>query len=523
MLKFPLIPPALSHFPFQLSTFLISAFPPMSLPEKRLKPLGVAVCYIPFVLSMALGTETRAAWWISWLGSLLIFAMVWSGRVFSLQNDRLRSDQVLRPWILIHLVYAGYSFTTSVFYWLDLQGWFFLSPGDHAPAPEADLALAARAQVLYGLAHAALVTGLGLARGPAADIPWRWELRRSWTEILIKGSALAYLASLSLGILPGFEQFAVKTRSLAIVAAGMSLGLALREKEARWMPLAVGINGVMLMVSLLSGWKEATLVLVLLNALSFYPVAPVRTSVLTLVVFVSAFVVLPSVSNTIRRETWVGDNSKKAALDLAWLELSEKSSQELSRETWDFLTHRLSEQSLFVSYLDATPGRLEYHGWGIASQAVTNLMPRRLWPDKPSFEQLVMARVYENGAVSELSSVSAKPQFIVDGYLSAGAAGVLLSGLVLGWLVSTCSRWCEEHFGGYLIGGVVFNGLFSIFWRANCWEFLLNPVLWSLFLAWALHHLVRMGGWITARRHAARPPEEDAPGSSVRPAGRVFR
>jgi hypothetical protein len=495
----------------------------MSPPEKRLKLLGVAVCYLPFVLSMALGTESREAWWISWVGSWFIFAMVWSGRVFTLEDDRLRSDQALRPWFIMHLVYAGYSFTTSVFYWLDLQGWYFLNPGHHAPAPEEQLALASRAQVLYGLAHAALVTGFGLARGPAADLPWRWASRRSLPEILIKGSAVAYLGALGFGSFPGLDQFAVKARSLAIVAAGMSLGLAFREKEARWVPLAVGINGVMFMVSLMSGWKEASLVLVLLNALAFYPFAPVRVSVITAMVFVAAFVILPSVSNTIRRETWYSANSKKEALNLAWLELSEKSSQELVEETWGFLTHRLSEQALFASYLDATPGRVEYHGWGIAGQALAGLVPRQLWPDKPILEQLVMKRVYENGAVSEHSSVSAKPQFIVDGYLSAGAVGVLLSGLVLGWLSRTCSRWCEEHFGGYLIGGVVFNGLFAIFWRANCWEFLLNPVLWSLFLAWVLHHLARMGGWITPQGTAARTPEAAVPGPSTRAVGRAFR
>lgn len=488
----------------------------MSRPEKHLKPLGVAVCYLPFLLSMVLGTDTREAWWISWLGSWLIFAMVWSGRVFALEDDRRISDQALRPWFLIHLVYAGYSFVTSIFYWLDLQGWFFLIPGDHVPAPEKVMALAARAQVLYCLAHAAMVTGFGLARGPAADLPWRWASRRSLPEILIKGSALAYLVSLGLGVLPGLEQFSGKARVLAIVAAGMSIGLAYQEKGARWLPVAVGINGVMLVVSLMSGWKEATLVLVLLNAMAFYPVAPMRTSVMTFMVFVAAFVVLPSVANTIRRETWTGENSRQEALVLAWRELRAKSSEELAGETWVFLTNRLSEQSLFSSYLDATPGRLRYHGWGIASQAVIGLVPRRLWPDKPILEQLVMSRVYENGAVSEHSSVSAKPQFIVDGYLSAGAAGVLLSGLVLGWLARTCSRWCEEHFGGYLIGGVVFNGLFYIFWRANCWEFFLNPVLWSLFLAWVLHHLARMGGWITPRGTAARPPKQLAPGPSAR-------
>jgi hypothetical protein len=233
--------------------------------------------------------------------------------------------------------------------------------------------------------------------------------------------------------------------------------------------------------------------------------------------------VLPSISNTIRRETWTGDNSKKEALALAWSELRGKGSEDLAGETWFFLTQRLSEQSLFSSYLEATPGRVEYHGWGIAGQAMMSLVPRWLWPEKPNLEQLVMARVYENGAVSELSSVSAKPQFIVDGYLSAGAAGVLLSGLVLGWLARTCSRWCEENLGGYLIGGVVFNGLFSIFWRANCWEFLLNPVLWSLLLAWVLHHLAQMGGFITPRGTASRSPEGDAPGPSARAAARALR
>ena len=108
-----------------------------------------------------------------------------------------------------------------------------------------------------------------------------------------------------------------------------------------------------------------------------------------------------------------------------------------------------------------------------------------------------MERVYANGIASEESDVSAKPQFVVDGYLSLGAPGVWLACLAYGLTAAWASRLSERWFGGYAIGSaLVYTSLFQILWRGNCFEFVAGSVVWSFVLLWALFHVGRMTGWI---------------------------
>jgi hypothetical protein len=475
-------------------------------PVQRIRFLGLAGCYLPFGLCLAVGIDTVQAWWLSWFGSWFIFYMVFSGRCFDLASGGKLSGQILRPWFLMHTVYAGYGFITSIFYWMDLHGWYYFNPKDHSPADTGELSLAAQAQVYYGLAHAALVTGLALARPSCPDRVSSFTLKRSVPEVVIKGSFLVATLSFLLTFLPGVEQFATKLASLGIVAGALSAGLCIREKSARWLPMALILNVTLFLYSLVGGWKEATFVLIILNAIAFFPLAPTLTTMLTTLVFIAGFVVLPSISNSIRTHTWRADVKKSDASALAINELLAKTRSELGLETWGFLTGRLSEQSLFVKYLQFTPNHAPFQRFTIVKQSFFNLIPRIAWPQKPITERLVMARVYENGVVGESSNVSAKPQFVVDGYLTRGALGVWLSGIVYGFLAQMFSRQCEEWLGGYLFGGIFFNGLFAIMWRGNCWEFYLNTVLWSFFLVCVLRIFGRAVGWLKPASSAVPKP-----------------
>jgi hypothetical protein len=467
---------------------------------KKTSLLGLCACYFPFGLSLAVGTNTPEAWWISWIGSWFIFYMVLTGRVFEVVSGGKLSDQVLKPWFLVHLIYAGYGFMTSIFYFMDLNGWYYLSPNSGSLTDIGEISRASQAQVYYSLAHAALVTGFTICRRPRASKISELNTHFSLPAVLIMASSLAFLCSLVIRLVPGIDQIAVKLSSISVMAGASSIGAAILTRSLKWLPLAVLLNGVMLVFSIASAMKEETIVLILINALAFYPMRPRLTGTLTILVLAVGFVILPSISNTLRRETWVGSNSTKEAIPLAFRELAEKDRLTIAEETWTFLVYRLSEQSMFTEFLKSTPHITPYYDLTIAKQSLINLVPRIFWPQKPDTERLVMGRVYNNGVISETSGASAKPAFVVDGYLSKGALGVWLSGIVFGALAQLCSRQCEGWFGGYTLGGVLFNGLFSIMWRGNCWEFFLNSVLWSFFVAWVLQWLGHALGWLKLGR-----------------------
>ena len=180
--------------------------------------------------------------------------------------------------------------------------------------------------------------------------------------------------------------------------------------------------------------------------------------------------------------------------DLSLTEIRDKALDEAingKESNWDFLTGRLSEISMFTTYIESTPKLIPFYGTKLVEQSLIVLVPRIAWKDKPITEALVMQRVLDAGVVSNAAKVSAKPMYIVDGYLSGGAFGVMLSLFIYGFALQALCGLAESWFGGYFLGtAIVFNGLFPIFWRGLSFEFILNSVLYSLLTMFVIQRLL---------------------------------
>jgi hypothetical protein len=104
-------------------------------------------------------------------------------------------------------------------------------------------------------------------------------------------------------------------------------------------------------------------------------------------------------------------------------------------------------------------------------------------------------------------TVSAKPKYIVDAYLSGGPLGVFLGLLLYGGMASWASRLAERWFGGYLLGsGLVYTALFKVFWLSNAFEFFFNIVFWSFMVMGALFVGGRMTGFLVHTPQKERVP-----------------
>ena len=437
------------------------------------------------------------------MSSCVLLVASLSGGFFRIPNDLPWSEQTLRPWFLINLIFTSYTFLTSIFYWLDLNGWRF-DLERSAIVTKQSLLLAASAQYFYLVAHVGFLLGLSLV------INWVPKLKTAFAfgnsaNFYIKTAAIGFVAMFAFRYIPGLSQFEVRAKGIFTVAAAISLGVAYQNKSQA-LGLASFVNFLLVMLALASGWKEEVLVLVILNSVTFYPVHPRWTATITGLVFVLGFVVLPPISNQIREETWSKDGDQFASTWNAVAKVAQKPAYQLIEESWVFLAGRLSEQGLFVRYLKSVPEQRPFYGDQIIRQAITTPVPRLIWPSKENTERLVHRRVVENGVVSETSKVSAKPQYVVDGYLSFGGIGVFVSALIYGIVTQLCSALCESRLGGYLFGGVMFNGLFALLWRGNCWEFTFNNLVWSIITAFLIGHIGRSLGWFVpvANRLAAQ-------------------
>jgi hypothetical protein len=144
--------------------------------------------------------------------------------------------------------------------------------------------------------------------------------------------------------------------------------------------------------------------------------------------------------------------------------LALNSNGDIEDTNWDFLVFRLSEIDMFTEFVQSTPDKIDFYGFTLLKQSMIAIVPRIFWPSKPSTEELIMQRVYDAGVISRNSTVSAKPAFVVDAYLSDGATGVFISLLIYGMVcqfiaqkADTC--WglhlsflaCSRYFGGGLV------------------------------------------------------------------------
>ena len=448
-----------------------------------LKPEGAFACLLPWFAASLFEGNPEVSWWIAWAGSWFIIALVFLGRVFELPRDRPMLDQVMRPWFLMHLVFAGYNFLSAIFFWFDVNGITF-GLGDPIMDSSSSPEVAAQVQRLYVLAHAGLAIGMGAIR----QLPKRQRVqpnRSSFTPVLLVVAMASVVLAFLLKFVAGLGQVEVKMQGIFAVAAAVSLGVAYHERS-RWFSVTVAVNVVLFVLALASGWKSGPIVMVILIAAAFYPKSPKRTLILAGLAFAGATITLPTLSNSIRANAWRGEMTRMEALDFAVSDLEGKTRQEIAQDTWSFLAGRLSEAALFTKYIELVPEAYPYYEFDLLGQAAMSVVPRILWPEKVNLEELVNERVFKFDIIQPGSDVSAKPQFVVDGYLSYGAIGVFVAMLVFGAVAQLASNFCTSWLGGYLLGGVAFNGLFAILWQGSAFEYVLNAVVWSFVLVMVL-------------------------------------
>ncbi len=458
--------------------------------------LAYLLLYAPYAMAESVAYYPQLSFAVAWTGSLVILYLTLSGAIKPLPLDRPLSAQLLRPAMLAHFVFAGYTALSSVFFFMDLHGFYYLAQTGSRTLDAGLLARTAAAQRYYVLAHAAFATGLLITMDYRAS--GRWVLRPgvALPRFLLTVAIASSVGSIVAAQVPGLGQAGVRLQMLALVASVFSLAVSLPRGDVPLLVVNIGLYGLNLGRAVLSGWKHDVMIIVVLLFVFTYQFYRRTALALAPLAVIGLLVFLPSYNQHFRSLQWTeGLPAREAAL-LSYRTVT-SGSADLMANTWDFLTGRASEVGLFVQYIEHTPSSNDFAGFRIFRRAVLMMAPRALWPDKPNVEWLVMERAYSNLVISRASPVSAKPQFVVDGYLSGGALGVLLSCLLYGMLTSLASCLAERWFGGYLLGsGLVFMSLFNIMWRGNSFEFFFSSVLLSFAIMYALFIVGRFLGWL---------------------------
>lgn len=289
----------------------------------------------------------------------------------------------------------------------------------------------------------------------------------------------------------GLAQFYFQLSALSFIAGTMALAFAIPQRKAINTWICVALYFFNFYQALISGFKEPIILSILILAIFLYPQYKKLITITIGPVLLAAFILLPTYNRVFRENSWSGDTSADEATQLA-LNAALSGEDKTGNSDWSFYVYRLSEIDMFTDFVRSTPTEVPYYGAQLLEQAAIVLVPRIFWPAKPITEQLVMERVYNANVVNRGSSVSAKPAFIVDAYLSFGGWGVLFFLMLYGSVCQLISQYAEKLFGGYVLGtALIFSGMFQILWRGLSFEFLINSVFWSFVTMLLLFKLFR--------------------------------
>ena len=441
------------------------------------------VLYIPWLVAFILKSDPQLSYIIAWLGSFLILYLTLTGWVKPLPNDLSIGEQLMRPILLVQIIFAGYMCCTTIFYYLDVLGYEDFHKTSAYYLIDYDLLRrTAQCQRYYCLGHAAFVTGILMFMNYPEKGKHKYyvEKEKIATLLLIIACVTLPLSYFFLKM-PGFSQFANQFTALSFIAGTLALAFAIPLKKIWNTVTCLILYFFNFYTALTSGFKEPIIISVLVLGVFLYP----HYKKLILITFIplmfTLFILLPTYNRIYRENAWGADADTEDATQLALdAALNKNSAQSTDESNWTFLAYRLSEIDMFTHFVQSTPEKIDFYKSQLLEQSVIALVPRIFWASKPITETMVMERVYAAGVINRGSSVSAKPAYIVDAYLSYGGVGVFIFLLLYGAAAQLISIKAEKLFGGYILGtALIFSGLFQIMWRGLSFEFIINTMFWS--------------------------------------------
>lgn len=439
--------------------------------------------YLPYIIALSYQNTPAVSYWVAWGGSWFIIFITLTGIAGNKPKDLVFSKQFLRPYIFTQLYFAGYNCLTSIFYFADLNGYFFLERIGMEMTTDSGY-LVANCQRYYVLAHAAFIHGMLIVLPRYNKIIYKNNVNVTsdlLTKIMIGAYILLFIIRLS-GV---FSAIQGTINMLFIMASALLVTISLEEKRNIFRSIIIYL--FVFSLGLATGMKGAivtSLLVLLVNLFSRYRLI---TIVLT-IIFLNSISYIPIISKQVREATWYdGQGTALDGLENAYKEITsiktEEESEKLKKEEWLLLTHRLSEISMFVQYTEYVPQQRDFYGLEIIKDAFMGLIPRGIRPDGKSIDETAMERAYAAGALDRFvgqAGTSAKPSMVADSYLMGGELGIFLVALLYGLIAGIMSIICETYFGGYMIGtALIYNSCFMIFWSGSCTENMFSGIFYA--------------------------------------------
>jgi hypothetical protein len=446
----------------------------------------LVLIHLPWLISEIFNYHHLLSYFIAWLGSFFIFYLTIFSKFSYPHTDQSNGNSVMRPVILIQLIFAGFMCSTSIFYVMDQM----FNAYQYNPN------LIAKCQRLSLLAHTALMTGIisMSKRKPKRT----YEIKVTGSRIILL-NLLFFGSSILIEFIPVFIQFKYMLLCLSSLSSTYILVLGIVNKNVKHFAYGFIIFCLNLYNASSTGYKEIIITNFIVLLFLAYPHFKKTVLTVSVPVIILLLYALPTFTSVIRMKNWKENTPINLAREQAYSSIfNEDNNEKLFATNHAFLTTRLSEISMFMQFVQHVPEQHAFYGSEIIKNSLYALVPRGLWQEKPITEEISMERVYDAGVADRSSTVSAKSRPVTDGYLMAGMVGVYMLLLLYGLVSQRLCSLAENLFGGYNFGCVIiFNGIFQQLWRGNNLEFLLNNVVYGFSLLIVIFYLMKGSGFLT--------------------------
>lgn len=453
--------------------------------------------YAPWIISLMVQIHPVASYLVAWLGSFFVFYWTLFSDQKFISHDLPLVKQVMRPIVLIQLIFAGFMCVTSIFYFLDHLGYEYFNKITIVPFEVNEQTyIIAKCQRMSLLAHCALVTGMISQIKQAPVIKHKLNLQLDF--FLIWLCVGTYLVGGATSRISSISQFSFGLINISIACSALVFVRGLVQRKTGYIIFGGGLFVFNFLASTLTGYKESIIINTIIISFLAFPYYKKLILTLAIPTIYVLLYILPTFASIMRNQSWSGEKTAAQARQEALDAIIANQQEGINETNWDFLTKRLSEISMFTQFVKHIPAEHDYYGLEIVKNSFLAVIPRALWPNKFITEKISMERVYEAGVANQMSSVSAKTRPVVDGYVSAGFIGVFISIFLYGWIAQWMSNKAEEWFGGYELGCVVvFNAIFQNLWRGNNFEFLVNNIFYGFLSMYIIFWLLKRSNTIT--------------------------
>jgi hypothetical protein len=453
--------------------------------------------YVPWFLAIVTQLDPVTSYFIAWLGSFYIFYLTLFSKVKFIPHDLPLTRQVMRPIVLIQLIFAGFMCCTSIFYFMDHMGYEYFNKVSIIPFKVNEQTyFIAKCQRMSLLAHAALVTGMIVQIKQFPVIKHKLNLNLDF--FLIWLCVGCYLLGVTASKIASISQFSFGLINISITCSALVFVRGIVQRKRGYIFFGGGLFVFNFLASTLTGYKESIIINVIIISFLLYPYYKKVILTLALPTIYILLYILPTFASIIRSQAWSGQKTALEARKQAFNAVLTSDAPLIDETNWGFLTNRLSEINMFTKFVKHIPAERDYYGLEIFKNSLLAIIPRFIWPNKFITETISMERVYEARVAYKGSDVSAKTRPVVDGYVSAGFIGVFISIFLYGWLTQWLCNKAEEWFGGYELGCIVmFNAIFQNLWRGNNFEFLLNNIFYGYVAMYVIFWMLKRSNTIS--------------------------